>query len=316
MPVTDFTDAVTITGSQDTDQLVVQAHTTQTKALQEWQDSSDNPLARVTGDGRLHVGSFDSGMMTTNEALIEAHRLDTDTTKPKRGLHVGGMIGGVLASMVAWVVQELTLKGTNGISALHTALRVHLRNETTGVGYGELRGADVEVANIGTSGSASLPETTGLRVAVSQEQYTANNSVYAIRVELNGTPETSYAFFAPSGRVVLGGIGTGLVRANGELITDQVHSDDLSEGSVTSDKIGFEAVTESKLAPAAVTEDKLGDDAVTTAKIQEAAITQDKLSENSVSGYQLVSGAVTNEKISDQTITGGKLAYHLMCHNG
>lgn len=117
MPVTLFNDAVVIDGAQDIEQLVVQGHTTQTQPLQEWQASSGDPLARLTGDGRLQIGSFDNGVMATDESLIEAHRLETDADAPKRGLHLKGALSGPLSGLVAWVVQELTLKGSSGVAA-------------------------------------------------------------------------------------------------------------------------------------------------------------------------------------------------------
>src|SRR5690554_4162962 len=153
MTVTQFTDAVEIEGSQDITQLKVQGHSTQMEPLQVWQDSAEDEQAQLTGDGRRQVGSFDSGMMATDDALIEAHRDENDTGKPKRGLHLLGEVTGMLDSLVSWAVQELVLKGSGGISALHSALRVRLTNENTGTmdAGADLRAADVEIVNNGGS---------------------------------------------------------------------------------------------------------------------------------------------------------------------
>jgi len=118
MPVTQFTDAVEIEGSQDITQLTVQGHSTQTEALQTWQDSAETVQAQFTGDGRLQIGSFDDGMMATDDALIEAHRHESATTKPKRGLHLLGEVSGVLDSLVSWVVGPPPIKWSNSCSQI------------------------------------------------------------------------------------------------------------------------------------------------------------------------------------------------------
>lgn len=204
MPVTQFTDAVEIEGSQDITQLTVQGHSTQTEALQTWQDSAETVQAQFTGDGRLQIGSFDDGMMATDDALIEAHRHESATTKPKRGLHLLGEVSGVLDSLVSWVVQELVLKGTGGISALHTALRIRLTNENTGTmdSGAALRAADVELINNGGS-SNSVPEVTGLRVGVTHQTDGYADTAYGVKVEMQAdAPEqvgVQYAFHANAG---------------------------------------------------------------------------------------------------------------------
>src|SRR5690606_23091789 len=123
------------------------------------------------GDGRLQIGSFTSGMMATDDALIEAHRDESDTGKPRRGLHLLGEVSGTLSTIVAWAVQELVLKGTGSISALHSALRVRLTNENTGTmdSGADLRAADVEIINDGGEVGEPVPEITGLHVAVTNQ---------------------------------------------------------------------------------------------------------------------------------------------------
>jgi hypothetical protein len=81
MTTTKFTDAVEIEGSQDTTQLKIQDHTSQTEPLQSWEDRSGNTLSRITGDSRLQVGD-DLGMEIP-DALIEAYRDLSSTTAPQ-----------------------------------------------------------------------------------------------------------------------------------------------------------------------------------------------------------------------------------------
>jgi hypothetical protein len=204
-----FQTNVLIDGSSDTSQLTIQGHSIQTTPLQSWQTSNTTDLARLTGDGRLQVGSFDNGMMATDDALIEAHRHEDDTARPKRGLHLKGGLTGPLSSIVTWVMQELVLKGTGGISALHTALRVKLRNENTaatGTMTGaELRAADIEVINAGgaTAANKRVPEITGLRVSVTNEQTGHAETAYGVKVEVNnaGTLGKAYAIYTGTGIV-------------------------------------------------------------------------------------------------------------------
>lgn len=167
MTQTTFTDNVVIDGSQNITQLTVEGHSTQDEALQTWQDGAQTPLAKVTGDGRLQVGDFEpAGTMATDDALIEAHRSDT-STKPKRGLHTLGRIGGVVSDAITWAVQELELLGGGGVSSLQTALRARLTHKNTGSSTtAELRAGDFETTNeTGTTG-ARVGKAIGARAAV------------------------------------------------------------------------------------------------------------------------------------------------------
>ena len=107
MPITQFTDGVEIEGSQDITQLKVQGNTPQTAPLQTWQNSAEDMLSQITGDGRFHVGD-DLGMATP-DALIEAHRDAASPSLPQRGLHTLGRVAGALSAAVQWAVQELEL---------------------------------------------------------------------------------------------------------------------------------------------------------------------------------------------------------------
>jgi hypothetical protein len=97
MPQTNFTDNVRIDGSRDIAQLAVEGNATQTQPLQTWQNSAGSVLSQVTGDGRVLVGD-DLGAATP-DALIEAHRSETSTARPRRGIHSLGRIGDSLSEI-------------------------------------------------------------------------------------------------------------------------------------------------------------------------------------------------------------------------
>jgi hypothetical protein len=207
-----FEDAVEIIGDDDVTQLTITGNNPQTNPLQIWQTHDDTELARLTGDGRFQIGSFDSGMMATDESLIEAHRHEDDTTKPKRGFHLLGTLKGTLDILVAWIVHELILKGTSGISALHSAMRVRLRNEVTGMmgGTAELRGGDVEVVNAGGTSGSRIPKVSGLRVGMANEAAGYIDTAYGIKIEITNAGASNqinkvYALYTDVGIVHLGG---------------------------------------------------------------------------------------------------------------
>jgi len=199
-----FTQDVLIDGSTDTIQLQVQGHSTQTAPLQSWQSNGGVPVAQVTGDGRLQVGSFSSGQMATDDSLLEAHRAETDTSKPKRGMHTLGIIAGTFTDIVSWVVHELTLRGTSGVQNLYSALRVRVRNEATGGANGssQVRGADIEAVNAGATVLNPVAELTGVRVSVLTESTGNTNSAYGVKVEMDTlNTQTAYAFHANVGKM-------------------------------------------------------------------------------------------------------------------
>jgi hypothetical protein len=201
-----YNESLTINGVADEIQVRVKGHTTQNTALQEWQQNSGaTPLARVTGDGKLQVGSVNS-LTASENALIQAHRTETDTSRPRRGLNVAGYLSGALSEVITWVVQELFLKGTGGISAaLHTALRARLRNENTGnMSSGvSLLAADIVAENKGGNAGSRVPSVIGLRVGVSTESGGYTDTAYGIKVEVNnaGPTNTAYALHTGAGLV-------------------------------------------------------------------------------------------------------------------
>ena len=197
MAQTTFTDNVFVDGSQDTKQLRVQGHTTQTQALQTWENSAGTVQGQVTSDGRFLLG--DDVGLSSPDALMEAHRLETSTTKPKRGFHSLGRVSDTLTNIAQWIVQELEIRGSGNISALQTALRVRASNMNTGTpaAGAELRAADFEVINDAAAGAAALPIATGLQVAVTNAASKTITQAFGLHVKMNnsGTITTPYAIF-------------------------------------------------------------------------------------------------------------------------
>lgn len=196
MTQTTFTDNVMVDGSQDTTQLRVQGHTTQTQPLQTWENSAGTPLARVSGDGNVQIGDDLLGW-STPDALVEAHRAETSTTKPKRGFHSLGVIAGTvqnpLNALVQWLVGELELRGSEAINALHTALRIRASNMNTGTptANAELRGADIEVINDASAGAAALTKATGLQVGITNAPGKTITEAVGVRVKMPTTGITN-----------------------------------------------------------------------------------------------------------------------------
>jgi hypothetical protein len=168
-----YNEEVVIDGSADETQLTVQGHSTQNEPLQTWEDSAGDPLAKVTGDGRLQVGSFDAqGAMATDDSLIEVYRDPTDTAKPTRGLHVAGEVADDDSDALAWSVHELTLSGDQTTTGKATALSAKVTTDDADIDTA----VGIEAA-VDKEGTGTIDEAVGVEVA-DINQGTAN---YAIR---------------------------------------------------------------------------------------------------------------------------------------
>lgn len=187
-----------------------------------------NDSLDVSGDvdieGNLQLGSFDNGMMATEDALIEAHR-SASSSLAKRGLHLLGALTGSLNNAVSWTVHELALTGSGALDALHTALRVKLSNDNTGTNgvNAELRGADIEIVNTGDTTNA-VPAVTGMNLRLSNGVDGTINEAVLLNLEAvnDGTITDLYALTSTGGgKVKLDVLGKGLVQsdASGELDT-------------------------------------------------------------------------------------------------
>lgn len=163
MPTT-FND-VFIDGNQDVKQLRIQANPTgQTQPLQTWENSDGTVvLGQISKDGNVQLGDDLLGW-STPDALIEAHRADTSTTRPKRGFHSLGRIANLLSDVITWAVTELELLGTAGVSGLQTAFRARLTHNNSGDSTSaELRAGDFQATNQTGSSGARVGQATGVR---------------------------------------------------------------------------------------------------------------------------------------------------------
>jgi hypothetical protein len=225
MTQTVFTDNVLIDGSQDTEQLRVQATVSQTDPLQTWENSAGGVLGQVTGDGRLELGKLDLG---TPDALIEANQAITlPSAVPPRGVQSQGRVSAstpqVISDGLAWSVHELELLGNAVISGIHAALRGRVtRKNTASSPAAELRAADFEAINDTESGANAVNTLTGVRSAVTNEdnaQLTeavgtdieitngtgaAIQTAYGVRIDLPASANKKYALHANAGSLHLG----------------------------------------------------------------------------------------------------------------
>jgi hypothetical protein len=171
MTQTTFTDNVLVQGSRDIQQLEVKGHSTQTTPLQNWRDNASNLKAQVTGDGRFQIGNNLSGGAPA-DALIQANN-DVSPSGLTSGLHTLGRITGTIAGAINWVVHELQLLGTGGVTGIHIASRTKLTQSNTGSSTAaELRASDSQAINQTGSSGARVGQITGLRG-------TANNATSA-----------------------------------------------------------------------------------------------------------------------------------------
>lgn len=181
-----YNDNVEVLGSRDIDQLKIKANASQTTPLQTWEDAT-SILSQVTHDGRVQVGD-DLGM-STPDSLMESHRADTSTTKPKRGFHSLGRISGTLNSIIYWIAQELELVGTGGISALHSALRVRLTNQNTGtMTNAELRAGDFEAINMGGTSGSPVTKMVGIKSVVTNQPSSYINDGVGVEIGITKDP--------------------------------------------------------------------------------------------------------------------------------
>lgn len=165
MTTTTYTDDVEIIGSGDEAQLVVQGHSTQTVALQQWQDSTATVLAEVREDGRLRVGGGLS--LSAPSALIEANRSMTYESVIRRGIQSLGKFTGFASETIAWAVHELQLLGIGVISGIHTTLYARLVfDNTSHTTEADLRAVHAEVVNRRGDLSYPVEQLTALQATI------------------------------------------------------------------------------------------------------------------------------------------------------
>jgi hypothetical protein len=81
----------------------------------------------------------------------------------------------------------------------------------------------------------------------------------------------------------------------------------VTDGSITANKLSTDAVTTVKIQDGAVSSSKIQDGAVTSAKIQDAAVTSGKIQDGAVTSGKIQDGAVTSGKIQDGAVTSAKI---------
>ena len=93
-----------------------------------------------------------------------------------------------------------------------------------------------------------------------------------------------------------------------KVITGSVATDDIANDAVTNGKIADEAIDNNKLADGAVTASAIGSSQVTSAKIASSAVTTAKIANDAVTNAKIADFAVTGDIIQDEGIVSGKLA--------
>jgi hypothetical protein len=88
---------------------------------------------------------------------------------------------------------------------------------------------------------------------------------------------------------------------------NEVKTEHIANGAVTTPKIADESVTTAKLKDGAVKTEKIATGAVTGSKIGEAQIYGSKLRDGAVRSEKIAAGAVTTAKIGELQVTGSRL---------
>jgi len=159
---------VQIVGTADVVQLSVQANATQViNPIQVWQDSSGNPLAKLTGAGQLQIGN--NIVSGPTDALIQANYNPVGAQAPS-AWHTSGVLNasGTLAGTVNWVYHELQLSGAPTLKGVQNALYSKLTNATSGnASSADLRAATLQVISTGGAAVTPVGKATGARVLAS-----------------------------------------------------------------------------------------------------------------------------------------------------
>jgi|GEM_PF-857353 len=213
-------------GTDDVVQVEVRGTADQSQPLQTWADSTGDPLAQVTSDGRLELGTLDMG---TPDALIEANNtLTLPSSAPLRGVQSLGRVTAnspqTLGDGIAWSVHELELLGNAAVSGIHAALRSRLTQQNTGdADQAELCAADFEAINEGGNGthplgrligiqstvtnetSGHLDEAVGVSITINDEGTSPVDTAYGLQIDsLPASAGEAYAIHTGDGAVHLG----------------------------------------------------------------------------------------------------------------
>jgi hypothetical protein len=181
-----------IEGREDTTQLVVQGHITQTEPLQVWQNAVGDAVAELTAEGGLRLGQPGAGAPA---AIVEANAdITLPSTQTLRGWQSLGTIAGSITDVIRWAVQELTLRGQGSISGLHSTLRAQITIEDDDdpdldATLAELHAAEFEVINRTGSETDPVGRLVAVQAVVTNDADAVVDEVVAIEVAptVNGT---------------------------------------------------------------------------------------------------------------------------------
>ena len=125
--------------------------------------------------------------LAASDTLVNANaELDPATSPLNRGLQTLGRFVGALSDAITWVVQELQLEGTGGVSGLHTALRSRAILSNSGdVDQAEVHAADFEVINETGTQTKPAGRLVGVRATLTND--TGGYADEAVALEV-GTP--------------------------------------------------------------------------------------------------------------------------------
>jgi len=111
-----------------------------------------------------------------------------------------------------------------------------------------------------------------------------------------------------SGAVTTPKIGDGQVTRN-KLQDTSVTTEKIAVGAVTGSKIGEAQIYGSKLRDGAVRSEKIASEAITTSKIGEQQVTGSRIKDNAITTEKIANNAITTSKIVDRSVTPAKLSF-------
>ena len=95
---------------------------------------------------------------------------------------------------------------------------------------------------------------------------------------------------------------------NAKIAVDAIQGDVIAAGAITSTMIGEDAVTTAAIANDAITNDLIAANAITETEISDDSITTVKIAANAITATEIAAGAVTATEIAANTITAGQIA--------
>jgi hypothetical protein len=262
-------------------------------------------LANVAGSlqgGQLSAGAKSAALASK---VVLGHVVSALQTKsgsgsshafdPGSGTYVGageaskGVLGAVTGAGAANEFDTGTNKPGASASPDATKLRVKVLNENND----ELLEGDDEVWAIQSEGTVyffagAFDSTAAVVTVPNGVQF---KLVYKQRYDLSDAPEEAFLSQYVDG---------------GAVAPNSVDGSAIVDGSLGTDELADEAVTQAKLAPSAVGANQLADDAVDTAAVQDDAITQAKLAPNAVGATELADGSVDTAALQNDAVTPTK----------